>query len=54
MTQKKDRRSARTRKREQADRYALQLYDNLKIWVASPAFPRSHSSSAPMVPEASQ
>lgn len=54
MTQKKDRRSARTRKREEEDRYAFQLYDSLKIWVMSPAFPRSRSSSAPMVPEVSQ
>lgn len=54
MTQKKDRRSARTRKREwdtKQEREFLSASNSLICASFSPANPASHSSIAPMVPE---
>lgn len=56
MTRKKDRRSARTRKRDESKVIGfIRAVDMQSVFMPkSPAFPRSHSSSAPMLPEVSQ
>jgi hypothetical protein len=57
MTQKKDRRSARTRELEWDDRQEVEFLSASHALINasfSPANPCGHSSSAPMVPEVSQ
>lgn len=56
MTQKKDRRSARTMKRDESKAIDfIRAADMQRAFMPkSPSFPRNFSSSEPMVPEFSQ